>query len=102
MGYAHHSIDKSKIEYDFGLKVTLNEINYENIRGLDVMKLSANSHQKREVSTSDSVIRDFEFDFNEEFINFLMGKASDTSIANTLIGKRVIKSKCCRFRYKKN
>lgn len=91
MGYAHHSIDKTKIEYDFGLKVTLNEINYENIRGLDVRKLSVNSHQKREVSTSDSVIRDFEFDFNEEFINSLMGKASDTSIANTLIGKESLK-----------
>ena len=91
MGYAHHSIDKTKIEYDFGLKVTLNEINYENIRGIDVRKLAANSHQKREVSTSNSVIKDFEFDFNEEFINSLMGKATDSSIANTLIGKESLK-----------
>jgi uncharacterized protein (TIGR04141 family) len=91
MGYAHHALNKSKIEYDFGLKVTLNEINYSNIRGLDVRKLSATSHQKREVSTSDSLMRDFEFDFNEEFINSLMGKSSNSSIANSLVGKESLK-----------
>lgn len=91
MGYAHHSINKTKIEYDFGLKVALNEINYKSIRGIDVRKLSATSHQKREVSTADGIMRDFEFDFNEEFLNSLSGKAFDSSFANSLVGKESLK-----------
>lgn len=91
MGYAHHSINKTKIEYDFGLKVSLNEINYKSIRGIDVRKLSATSHQKREVSTADGIMRDFEFDFNEEFLNSLSGKAFDGNFANSLIGKESLK-----------
>ncbi|MFA5426594.1 MAG: DUF6119 family protein [Sulfurimonas sp.] len=91
MGYAHHALNKTKIEYDFGLKVTLNEINYKSIRGVDVRKLSATSHQKREVSTADGIMRDFEFDFNEEFLNSLSGKAFDSSFANNLVGKESLK-----------
>lgn len=91
MGYAHHAINKTKIEYDFGLKVALNEINYKSIRGIDVRKLSATSHQKREVSTADGIMRDFEFDFNEEFLNSLSGKAFDSSFANSLVGKESLK-----------
>lgn len=91
MGYAHHALNKTKIEYDFGLKVALNEINYKSIRGVDVRKLSATSHQKREVSTADGIMRDFEFDFNEEFLNSLSGKAFDSNFANSLIGKESLK-----------
>lgn len=91
MGYAHHALNKTKIEYDFGLKVTLNEINYKSIRGVDVRKLSATSHQKREVSSADGIMRDFEFDFNEEFLNSLSGKAFDSSFANSLVGKESLK-----------
>jgi len=47
MGYAYHALNKSKIEYDFGLKVTLNEIDHTNTRGIDAKKLSANAHSKR-------------------------------------------------------
>ena len=91
MGYSHHSLDKSKIEYDFGLKVTLNEIDHSNIRGIDVRKLTQTSHQKREISSANSVLKDFEFDHNEEFINALAGKAIDKTIANSLIGKEALK-----------
>lgn len=91
MGYSHHALNKTKIEYDFGLKVTLNEINYKSIRGVDVRTLSATSHQKREVSSADGIMRDFEFDSNEEFLNSLSGKAFDSSFANSLVGKESLK-----------
>jgi len=91
MGYAYHALNNGKIEYDFGLKVALNKISSKDIRGMDTRTLSLSSHQKREVSTSNRGIKDFDFDTDRELINTLMGRASDTSFANSLIGKESLK-----------
>lgn len=91
MGHAHHAIDKSKIEYDFGLKVALNKLNPNMIRAVDVKKLSLSPHQKREITSSNSKIFDFDCDFDEEFIDAIMGRADDVAIANSIQGRESLK-----------
>ena len=87
MGYAHYALNQAKIEHDFGLKVVLNKISYKDIRGMDTRTLSLSPHQKREVSTSNRALQDFDFDINKELINTLKGKEGYT----TLTGKESLK-----------
>jgi len=86
-GYAHSAVETTKIEWDFGVKVALNTLANDQIRGVDTRKLSIKPHQKREVSNGNSTIGEYEFDFNEEFINSITGYA-DTHLVGTSITGR--------------
>lgn len=90
-GYAQYTIDTSKIEWDFGLKVALNSISQNQIRGIDTRKLSLSSHQKREISSTSGNLNSFELDFDAEFINSITGKVSGHEIGSSLHGSESLK-----------
>lgn len=90
-GYAQYTIDTSKIEWDFGLKVALNSISQNQIRGIDTRKLSLSSHQKREISSTSGNLNSFELDFDAEFINSITGKVSGHQIGSSLHGSESLK-----------
>lgn len=79
MGYSHHLVDKALIEHNFGLIVTLNEIDHNKITAIDARKITSSIHQKREVSADYNRLRDFEFDFNQELISSLSGSSNEKS-----------------------
>lgn len=79
MGYSHHLVDKAEIEHNFGLIVTLNEIDHNKITAIDARKITSSIHQKREVSSDYNRLRDFEFDFNQELISCLSGSSNEKS-----------------------
>ena len=92
-GYAQAILNTSNIEWDFGVKVALNLLSFDEIRGVDARKLTLSSHQKREVSSSNSKISEFEIDFDEEFINSISGRIENQIYGSSLTGNESLKIK---------
>ena len=86
-GYANSVIDYTKIEWDFGVKVALNVLAGNEIRGLDTRKISLSNHQRREISSSGSTLYEYDFDFDEEFIDSITGKSHDTDFCSSVTGR---------------
>lgn len=85
-GYANSVIDYTKIEWDFGVKVALNVLAGNEIRGLDTRKMSLSNHQRREISSSGSTLYEYDFDFDEEFIDSITGKSHDADFGSSVTG----------------
>lgn len=86
-GYASSVIDYKKIEWDFGVKVALNVLAGNEIRGLDTRKISLSNHQRREISSSGSTLYEYDFDFDEEFIDSITGRSHDEGFGSSLTGR---------------
>lgn len=85
--YASSVIDYKKIEWDFGVKVALNVLAGNEIRGLDTRKISLSNHQRREISSSGSTLYEYDFDFDEEFIDSITGRSHDEDFGSSLTGR---------------
>lgn len=86
-GYSNSVIDYTKIEWDFGIKVALNVLSGNEIRGLDTRKISLSTHQRREISSSGSNLYEYDFDFDEEFIDSITGKSNDEEFGSSVTGR---------------
>ena len=86
-GYASSVIDYKKIEWDFGVKVALNVLAGNEIRGLDTRKISLSTHQRREISSSGSTLYEYDFDFYEEFIDSITGKSHNEDFGSSVTGR---------------
>ncbi len=73
--FGHTKILKDRVENDFGLKVALNKVEDKALRSVDARNLTLASHQKREVSSSNSSLQDFDFDSGEDFLKAISGKS---------------------------
>jgi uncharacterized protein (TIGR04141 family) len=80
--FGHTKIRKEYIVNDFGLKVVLNKIDKKSLRSIDVRKLTLSSHQRREVSSSNSSLESFDFNSNEDFLKAISGKLDDDFAAS--------------------
>ena len=86
-GYANSVVDYAKIEWDFGVKVALNVLAGNEIRGLDTRKISLSTHQRREISSSGSTLYEYDFDFYEEFIDSITGKSHNEDFGSSVTGR---------------
>ncbi|EMB21671.1 DUF6119 family protein [Treponema denticola] len=86
-GYANSVVDYTKIEWDFGVKVALNALAGNEIRGLDTRKISLSTHQRREISSSGSTLYEYDFDFDEEFIDSITGRSRDEDFGSSVTGR---------------
>ncbi len=86
-GYANSVIDYTKIEWDFGIKVALNVLSGNEIRGLDTRKISLSTHQRREISSKGSNLYEYDFDFDEEYIDSITGKSNDEEFGSSITGR---------------
>jgi uncharacterized protein (TIGR04141 family) len=86
-GGAHHSLDPTSFERNFGLKVALNSIANSNLRTLDVATLDATTYQKRIQASRKSEIEGFGINIERDLLRLASGIPSDTSFAKTLAGK---------------
>ncbi len=92
MGHSNHVINKTKIEHDFGIRVVLNEIDQTKVRGIDTKVMTMNPHQKMDVSSSYGLLRDFDFDNRQEFINSISGITANSALnANILFGNNSLR-----------
>lgn len=89
--FGHSKISRDLVVNDFGLKVVLNEVDVKALRSIDARKLALSSHQKREVSSSNSSLYEFDFDNNEDFLNSISGKPLDNKFAAKLSGSSSLK-----------
>ncbi len=89
--FGHSKISKKYVVNDFGLKVVLNEIDKDSLRSIDTRNLTLASHQKREVSSSNSSLNEFDFDDDEDFLKSISGKLKNTKYAAKISGSDSLK-----------
>ena len=85
-GMGFSAINRDKIEYDFGLKVALNELDYDKILGVDSRSCELNAVQKREVSSVEGRFEEFAFDSYTDMLSRVLGKAEASALARTVVG----------------
>ena len=72
-GYGFTKIKEDAFEEQFGFKITLNALDSEKIKSVDVFNPSNNTKQKRIVSSILTNIYDYEYNDNNDFIENISG-----------------------------
>ena len=67
--------------------MALNALAGNEIRGLDTRKISLSTHQRREISSSGSTLYEYDFDFDEEFIDSITGRSRDEDFGSSVTGR---------------
>ena len=93
-GYAHIWLDLDKCERDFGLKVTLNKVNTNQLKGLELSTPDAVTFNKRVSASRASSLQEFNVDYNRELAFTASGKPEDTDFASVLAGNDSLKISC--------
>ncbi|MFK2821622.1 DUF6119 family protein [Arcobacter sp. YIC-80] len=91
MGYSYHSINKSKIVQDFGIKIAANELDMYSIKAIDARRLDYNAKLKRETTPNNDFMSSFDFDKNMELLHSLSGTTDKSTFSKSLIGKDSLK-----------
>lgn len=85
-GYGFSAIDRSKIEPNFGLKVTLNSINADQVDTLDTRNIDLVTKQKRTHLNVGSPLYEFDINTTVDWVKFISGKPTDDSLTKKLAG----------------
>lgn len=85
-GYGKNLINANTIEERFGLKTTLNLVDYKSLRSIDVNSLEAVPFKNRMQATKLSEPQHFNIDIDKNLLNAVTGKSSDASFSGTLSG----------------
>ena len=86
-GQGRHQLHHEAFELDFGLKVTLNSVDADKLRSLDVRTIEeVTVHTRRQVSRSSSLDA-FNVDIQRDLLGSVTGEPSDTSLAKRLTGQ---------------
>jgi uncharacterized protein (TIGR04141 family) len=78
-GFGFTAITREKLETDFGLRVTLNAIDPEKIKNIDVRNLDLVTRQKRTLLNHDSPIVEFELNMDEDMVSLMGGVPREKS-----------------------
>lgn len=85
-GQGFHTIDRSKFEPNFGLRVVANAIDSKSLKTIDTRNLDTVTRQQRtQVSTGSSLVA-FELDLDQEWVRKISGKSSDIALARSMSG----------------
>jgi uncharacterized protein (TIGR04141 family) len=86
-GQGRHQLHHEAFELDFGLKVTLNSVDADKLRSLDVRTIEeVTVHTRRQVSRS-SALDAFNVDIQRDLLGSVTGEPSDASLAKRLTGR---------------
>lgn len=86
-GHARHQLKPESFETDFGLKVTLNTVDENKLRSLDLRTIEEQTvHTRRQVSRS-SAIDAFSVDDVRDLLGAVTGEPSDATLARRLGGR---------------
>lgn len=85
-GQGFHTIDRSKFEPNFGLRVVANAIDSESLKTVDTRNLDTVTRQQRtQVSVGSNLVA-FELELDQEWVRRLSGKSSDMTLARSMSG----------------
>ena len=90
-GYGFNALDRALIEPDFGLKVTLNEVDPEALDTLDTRRVDRVSRQRRTHLNVGRGVRDFDISTDMDWIRAVSGKPIADSFARKLMGSDSLK-----------
>ena len=86
-GYGHTLLNSGVWEERFGLKVTLNVIDSENVRSIDKQNMSVTPKFSKEQITKDGEFADFGIDIEQDLIRGITGKSKDEDFGKIVTGK---------------
>ncbi len=87
-GYGHTAVSRSRMQTDFGLRVTLNTIDPDHgMRGLDARRFDNKASQKRLLLSKEGSLGDFEFNLEEDLLRMVAGVPSK---AQSKLGTRMV------------
>ncbi len=86
-GQGHHAIETDRMERQFGLRVVLNSVARDKLRGLDSASLDSTVIQRRTQASRESDLLEFGLDTNRDLLRLASGKPSDVALAKAMSGK---------------
>jgi uncharacterized protein (TIGR04141 family) len=87
-GFGFTAINRERLERDFGLKFTLNAIDPEKIKNIDVRNIDLVTRQRRTFLNHDSPVAEFELNLDEDMVSLMGGIPKKESG----VGKRIFGS----------
>jgi len=85
-GYGRSLLKPESYESDFGLKVTLNTVNEQNIRSIDINTLEEFKFNSRIQASTGSTIDSFGINFNKDILKAVSGRPDNDSFARLVAG----------------
>ncbi len=85
-GFGRHLLNDSLIVKDFGIKVALNNVNPNKLKGMDKLTLSDNMMQQRIQSARSANFVDFSVDKSKDFLRTIAGETLSDVISKRLLG----------------
>lgn len=85
-GFGFTAINRDKLERDFGLRVTLNAIDPEKIKNIDVRNIDLVTRQKRTLLNHDSPVAEFELNLDEDMVSLMGGVPKTEKVGKRIFG----------------
>jgi uncharacterized protein (TIGR04141 family) len=85
-GFGFTAINREGLERDFGLRVTLNAIDPEKIKNIDVRNIDLVTRQKRTVLNQDSPVAEFELNLDEDMVSLMGGVPMTERVGKRIFG----------------
>jgi len=85
-GFGFTAFNREKLETDFGLRVTLNAIDPEKIKNIDVRNLDLVTRQKRTLLNHDSPVAEFELNLDEDMVSLMGGVPREKKVGDRIFG----------------
>lgn len=85
-GFGFAAIDRSKLETNFGLRVTLNGVDPDRIKSIEARNIDLVTRQTRTNLNRNSDLSAFDVEFDSELVNRLAGQAKDDTVGRKLAG----------------
>jgi uncharacterized protein (TIGR04141 family) len=86
-GQGHHAVETDRMERQFGLRVVLNSVARDKLRGLDSASLDSTVIQRRTQASRESDLLEFGLDTNRDLLRLASGKPTDVALAKAMSGK---------------
>lgn len=90
-GYGFNAVDRSLVEPDFGLKVTLNEVDPKELDTLDTRTIDRVTRQRRTHLNVGQSVDEFDIRVDIDWIRAVSGKPVSDALANKLAGSDSLK-----------
>ncbi|HZI86516.1 MAG TPA: DUF6119 family protein [Pyrinomonadaceae bacterium] len=85
-GFGFTAIRREKLERDFGLKVTLNAIDPDKIKNIDVRNIDLITRQRRTLLNHESPVGEFDLNVDEDVVSLMGGVPLDVKFGKRVFG----------------
>ena len=85
-GFGRHLLNDNLIVKDFGIRIALNNVNPNKLKGMDKLTVSDNMMQQKIQSAKSANVVDFSVDKNKDFLRTIAGETISDNISKRLVG----------------